>query len=721
MYLNKNDGELLICLSGNPDFMNLFSFGINKCLLLLCAAVVTLGISFDVNAQDGVESLISEAVREEALSSGSTFTFIDFERFAPRNALDMLNRVPGFSVTNDDQGRGLGQASTNVLVNGKRLSSKSQNVFDQLRRVSVDNVEYIEIVDGATLDLPGLSGQVANVITRGGEISGRYEYRTTHRPKYAEPLWFAGELSVSGTSNNLDWNAAYSHGAGRGAAGGPGIISDANHIVTERREVLLQFTGEFPRLSGGLTWNGPNDTVANLNVQYNRNYQDNSNDEQRDVVNGVDSFRDFDNTGRGYGYEAGGDIEFSLGAGTLKLIALERFNRSKNSSETALSFADASPTTGSRFANQSETGERIGRAEYRWDMLGGNWEIDAEAAFNRFDRSSQFSNLDTSGTFARVELPNSSGEVTEDRYEMILTYGRTLMEGLSMQLGVGGENSELSQSGPGGLTRTFWRPKGSLSLAWTPNDDLDVSLNIARRVGQLSFGQFLSNVDLVLGNANAGNAELKPAQRWETRLQIKRNFGDWGSTNLQLYANHFDDYIDIIPLPGGGESQGNIDNAELYGLNSTNTINLDPMGWEGVRLDLNFTLEESRIKDPLTGVERDFSNQYDRRANINLRHDIPGTDWAWGMGVQYNHVQPSYRLSQVDRNYEGPTYTVAFIEHKDFYGLTANLQVFNMTDGRAVYYRTVYDGLRDGGAVSFHEHRDLSVQPIFNLRVTGNF
>jgi len=98
-------------------------------------------------------------------------------------------------------------------------------------------------------------------------------------------------------------------------------------------------------------------------------------------------------------------------------------------------------------------------------------------------------------------------------------------------------------------------------------------------VGQLSFGQFLAQVDLVQGNANAGNVELKPTLSWDTNIQVKRNFGDWGSTTLQLYRNDYDDYIDIIPLPGGGESQGNIPSAKLYGLNWNSTINLDP--WAG--------------------------------------------------------------------------------------------------------------------------------------------
>lgn len=689
---------------------------IRRALLTAIICVVSAGV-YAQNAVDTPDTAELTIVPTTA----RIFTLVDFERFAPRNALDMLQRVPGFVVRGGDQGRGLGQANTNVLINGQRLSSKSQDIFDQLSRVTVDNVERIEIVDGSTLDMPGLSGQVANVITSFGGISGRYEYRTTHRPKYAEPAWFGGSLSANGSTADLEWNAAFNHGTGRGGAGGPGIISDGNDVITEMRDVRIRFIGEFPRLSGSLKWNGQGGMIANLNAQYNRNYQDSSNDEARDLVTGVDQFRDFDFHGRGSGFELGGDFEFDLGPGRLKLIGLERRNRNDNRSDSELIFSDASATTGNRFASQSENNERIGRMEYRWDMLGGNWEVDLEAAYNSFEQSSQFFSLEPSGDLVEEPLPNSAGEVSEDRYEMILTHGRTLARGLTMQLAVGGEQSELAQAGHSGLTRDFWRPKGSLSLAWTPKQGLDLSLNIARRVGQLSFGQFLANVDLAFGNANAGNELLQPTLRWEYNVQVKQNLGDWGSTTVQLYTNRYDDYIDIIPLAAGGESQGNIDDAKLSGIEWTSTINFDPMGWEGLRLDLSLTAEESAIDDPLTGRERPFSNHYDREADFTLRHDVPGTDWAWGVGAQYNHVLPAYRLSQVELNYEGPTYTRAFIEHKDVFGLTANLNVFNLTDGRAIYRRTVYDGLRTGGNVLFHEYRDMSVQPIFTLQVTGNF
>ena len=667
------------------------------------------------------ESGAPEAAAPAASTAARVFTLLDFERFAPRNALDMLNRVPSFSVRSNNQGRGLGQASTNVLINGKRVSSKSQDIFDQLRRVTVENVERIEIVDGASLELPGLSGQVANVITVYGDISGSYEWRTMHRPKYADPSWWGGELSVNGSTANLEWNAAYTHGSGRGGAGGVGVISDANGDITELRNVRIKFIGEFPRLSGSLKWTGENDTSANLNVQYNENKNDFSNDEARDPLSGIDSFRDFDNDGRGSGYEIAGDYEFASGPGFLKLIALERYNENDFGQVSRLIFDDDSPTSGNRFRGTSETGERILRSEYRWDMWGGDWQVDLEAARNSLDQTSRLFNLEPTGEFTEVPLPNGTGEVEEDRYEMFVSYGRTLFDALSLQVDVGVENSTLEQTGPGGLRRKFRRPKGQVSLAWTTAAGTDLSFGIARRVGQLSFGDFLASVSLAQENANAGNVQLVPTLTTEASFEIEKTWGEWGSSNLRIYRRWLDDYIDIIPIPGGGESSGNIDNADLYGFRLSGTVTLDSAGWEGARIDLNMTIEDSEVADPLTGEPRYFSNFYDRRADINLRHDIAGTDWAWGIGVQYNRVQPSYRLSQVAVDYEGPTYTFGFVEHKDFYGLTVNFNVFNMSDGRAIFERTVYNGLRTDGDIAYHEARDLSVQPIFRLEITGNF
>ena len=114
---------------------------------------------------------------EDANSSTQSFVPADFAQYAPRTALDMVSQIPGFSISGSDGSRGFGQASQNVLINGQRISSKSTSARDALSRIPATNVEKIEIVDGASLDIPGLSGQVANVTAKANGISGTWTYR----------------------------------------------------------------------------------------------------------------------------------------------------------------------------------------------------------------------------------------------------------------------------------------------------------------------------------------------------------------------------------------------------------------------------------------------------------------------------------------------------------------------------------------------------------------
>lgn len=656
-------------------------------------------------------------------AAGEVYTPADFARFAPRNALDMLNQVPGFRLQQQDQGRGLGQASENVLINGERLASKSDSVFDQLSRISADRVVRIEIVDGASFGIPGLSGQVANVVTSGGAISGRFEYRAVWRPKYARPSYGGGEVSVSGTSGNVEWTGAYRHGAGRGGAGGGRgtFIYDGDGNLIETRERLLWFKGEFPQLSGRMKWNVPGGTMVNLSATGSLSDTKFNNDEYRIPVSGVPVFRDFLNVDKGYSYDFSGDVDFALGPGRLKLIGIERFEQSDGPAISLFIYDDGRPTTGSRFWTDSKSGERIARAEYRWDMLGGNWQVDGEAAFNRLDRVATFGLLQPDGEFDNQPFPGGTGGVTEDRYETIVTHNRTLAKGLTMQLGAGGEYSKLAQTGAGGLTREFWRPKGSLNLAWTAEPGLDLSLKLARTVGQLSFGAFLATVNLQNDNSNAGNVRLVPQQAWEADLELKKNLGKWGSATVRAYGRLIDDYIDIIPVPGG-ESPGNIEGtARLLGVGMNGTFNLDPLGWKGAKITTSTRYEATNLADPLTGEDRPFSGQTWFNQDTSLRWDVPNSNWATGVGFQSQLNERYVRLFETGLNYEGPIYGYAFIEHKDVLGLTVSLNVFNFNAGESYNERIVYTGLRDRSPILFVEDTRNDVSTIYRLQVKGSF
>ncbi|KLI64283.1 TonB-dependent receptor plug domain-containing protein [Aurantiacibacter marinus] len=659
---------------------------------------------------------------QETASGTRVFMPADFARFVPRNALDMLNEVPGFTLRGEDGQRGLGQASANVLINGQRITNKSDGIFTQLQRIATDRVERIEIVEAATLGIAGLSGQVANVITRPSDISGRFNYRAGFRPKYARPSFIGGEVSLSRSSEALEWTVAVSNGVGRGAAGGgEAFIFDPQGNVIETRDIRMQFIADQPRVSGSLQWTSPGGAIVNTNANYRRVYENFRDNQQRDLTVGVDRFRMFEDRNRGWGYEFGSDVEFGLGPGRLKLIGLERYSRNRGRSDSIISFEDGRPDNGSRFASRTETGERIGRAEFSWAMLGGDWQLDGEAAFNRLNRSAQLFELDATGGFAEIAFPNGTGGVTEDRYETILTHSRSLADNLTLQIGAGGEYSIISQTATNGLTRSFWRPKGSANLAWQVEEGLDVSLEVARRVGQLSFGDFLASVSLNQDQQNAGNVELVPQQSWEAQLDVTKTLGRWGSTELRFYGREIEDFVEFIPVSGGRETRGNIDSASVYGIRSNSTFQLAPLGFNGAQLDLTIDWDRTSLTDPLTGETRKWSGNRDLEIDATLRHDIPGSDWAWGVGLDYDRAQPYFRLGETGRNYEGPIYTFAFVEHKDVFGMTGSLTVFNLTDGRARQDRFVYDGYRDRSSLLFRETQDLSVQPIFNFSLSGDF
>ena len=145
----------------------------------------------------------------------------------PRNALDMLNNVPGFAIVESDtERRGLGQATGNVLINGERFSGKSTDIFTELRRISAANVTRIEIVDGATLNISGLSGQVANIITANRGLSGNFVYRPQIRARRTPARLLNGEISINGSLDPAtQYSLSFRNDSFRNGNAGPEMVS----------------------------------------------------------------------------------------------------------------------------------------------------------------------------------------------------------------------------------------------------------------------------------------------------------------------------------------------------------------------------------------------------------------------------------------------------------------------------------------------------------------
>ncbi len=650
------------------------------------------------------------------------YTPVDFARYAPKNALDMLSQVPGFDIRDSAQQRGLGQATGNVLFNGVRPSSKSDDLFAQLVRIPADTVTRIEIVDGASLEIPGLSGQVANIVFEaGGGVSGQFSWSPEFRPHNTDPLFTRGDISVSGKSGTVAWEAALNNQESwRGGADGVTQILAADGSLLQDRFDVVTSERDTPKISGKITWDPAGSSVAHANAHYQRIYERSDEIGERTTPGLPDELRTVRQRSDSWNYEFGADYEFALGPGRFKAIGLRSFRHEPFLVDVVSTFSDGSPALGERFTQTGDLGETIARGEYGWKMFGGDWQIAGEAAYNTLDNVSALFVLDPDGEFEEVPFPGGTGGVSEDRYEGSLSFGRGLTSKLSFQLNLAAEHSTIVQTGANGLSRSFLRPKGKLSFAWKASDDLDAAFSIQRRVLQLSFYDFLARAFIDDDNANSGNNDLRPQQDWSYEGEINKKLGVWGKTQLRFIYRDVSDFVDIIPVEGG-ESVGNIDKSWAAAIVSSSTINLDPAGIKGMKLDATFVLQKSSLRDPFTGETRQWSGFNTRQANIALRHDIPDTSWAWGADFNHNYVLPRYRSNQVDRNWEGPWFGSVFVEHKDVFGLTVRARVGNILGARQYRERVVYEGLRGDSPISFIEDRDRRIGPIFAFSVRGNF
>lgn len=696
-----------------------------KSTISLSAVAAALS-ALPVAAQDA--TVAGDTLPPVAASAGATgtarqvFAPADFARYAPKNAYDMLVQVPGFSIRDNENLRGLGQATGNVLFNGERPSNKADDMYTQLSRIPAENVERIEIVDGATLDIPGLSGQVANIVYRADNISGQFSWKPEFRAHYTDALFTRADVSVRGRSGQIEYEAALSNDdSARSGAGGPTLIYDGAGNIIERREDSWNTHYDTPKLSGRITWDPPGDTVANLGGHYQRKYDRYYEDGVRTSPGTPDRIRTVYENADSWNYEVSGDYQFGFGPGKLKLIGLRRFSHEPYKQEIVTTPVGGI-ATGDRFAQTGDLGETIARGEYQWKLFGGDWQLSGEAAFNTLDNVASIAVLDPSGAWVDQPFDGGTGGVSEDRYEGLLSFGRKLTDKLTVQIVAGAEHSTITQTGANGLTRSFFRPKGSLTLAWAPSADFDASLKIRRRVLQLSFYDFLARAFLNDGNENQSNNDLRPQQDWSYELEINKKLGAWGSTKLYLVFRDVEDRVDVVPVgTNGGEGVGNIAKAKAGAVEWSSTINLDPAGIKGMKVESSALFQKSSLRDPFTGEKRQWSGFTDRVVDVSVRHDIPGSDWAWGAGANYSHYQPSYRRNQSDKVWEGPVFANVFVEHKNVMGLTVRAQIRNIANARSKRDRTVYTGVRGQSPIAFVEERDRLIGPIFAVSVRGNF
>lgn len=634
----------------------------------------------------------------------------------------MVEQIPDFSISETSDDRGIGQASQNVLINGQRVAGKSNDAETALQEISATAVVRIELTDGARLGIPGLTGRVANVIVRSSAVRVQYRWEAQQRRNIEDQI-LNGGVSMSGRIGASDFTLSLSNNTGHRRGGdGYEIVTDAAGALLATRDQLESFHREVPRLAGTLHREWSDGAVLNLNLsgQYRRDL--NRLFAVTRLTGSTTPRDDLLRIGRRqWAMEGGGDYAFALGAGRLKIIALQRyahddltsFSRRQDRSVGAIA-------TGSRFTQLSDEGESVLRGEYGWQTPHGSWSVSLEGAYNFADVASAFDSLEPDGSFRPIPLPGATTFVDEMRAEALITRGMTLSPGLTLQATGGGEFSRIRQTSAGGLSREFVRPKGSLALTWTASARLTLNATLSRRVGQLSFEDFATAVDLESGNGTAGNVNLVPEQAWRGEVEIARTLGAFGSVTLGGYAERISDIVDAIPISATEEGIGNLPRATRYGANARGTFNLDALGWRGARIDASGEVSTSRVLDPLTLTHRRVSGDQVSAWSVTFRHDIPGSPLAWGASISRTINGPYYRLDEYFRAAQRPSFALVYVEHKDVHGLTVRADLRNLLGTYDDIRRDVYVDRRNG-PVAFRERQSRFIHLFGALTISGSF
>ncbi|MEA3034075.1 MAG: hypothetical protein QOH86_2091, partial [Sphingomonadales bacterium] len=490
-----------------------------------------------------------------------------FARYSPSNALEIVQRVPGFSLdSGDTEVRGFGQAAGNVVINGQRPSSKSDTLQTVLARIPASRVARVEVGPG---DLFGseYSGkaQVLNLIlTEGGGLAGTVT--GTLRRDFTGKLYPEGSASALVRRGKSSFNVAATFNNNATTEEGYDTLKSLPdlHLLEYRRKVNATRDPN-GSITGSWDYNGGPNRTAHLNGRYALELF--SLTQSNHVIPAGNAERDDRLTERYHRreLEIGGDVTRPLAGGGLKLIGLVR-RRHRDNHDVSFNRSLGGATLLGGFAQdlEDQRDESVLRLVWnRANLAGWSVETGAEGVLNELDSNVNFYEIAAGGARTRIDLPVDQAVVKEYRGEAFVNAGKALSKTLRMDLGLTYEASRLTVSGDATAERTlkFLKPKASFD--WRPSPAWHAQLSIARTVAQLQFEDFISSAELTTSRVNGGNANLVPQRAWELGAVLEHPVLGDGLLKLEGGYQRIQLVQDRVPTPQGFDAPGNLGDGEL--------------------------------------------------------------------------------------------------------------------------------------------------------------
>ncbi len=663
---------------------------------------------------------VAEPVAGEAATARTTaYPAAFFTAFAPATALDIVRRVPGFTIEQiDEEVRGFGGAAGNVVFNGARPSSKSDSLETILARIPANRVLRVEIGPGDLYgsDYSGKS-QVLNVIlTAEGGIDGNLTVKARRDfTGHVTPNVEASVLIRRGVSSiSL---AANTNRFGSTEEGFDRVIALPGGEQLEFREKVNTIRETDPFVSASWGMEPAPDRSFHLNARYAPSRfklgQTNRVTPATGPVRDDRLFQDFKDTG----YELGGDITRPLADGALKLVTLAN-RRDRENSESAFNRVTGQTVGGFEQIADSRYDEAVGRLSWsRGNLLGLSFEIGGELAYNRLENATELFVIDDGGARTRIDLPIDQAVVDELRTETYVNAGKQFSPGFRVDGALAFETSKLTVSGDASEKRSLKFLKPSLTLDWKPGSGWHAQLIARRTVAQLNFFDFISNAELASGQVNGGNAELQPQRSWEGRATIEHPLLGKGLVKLELGYDRVSLLQDRVLTPEGFDAPGNLGTGTRRFAKLNLDAPLDRLGLANVQLRSEATFQKTGVRDPLSGERRGWSGFWPEwEWNVELRRDAGPLSFG-GMLSDRDKIT-FFRTDEIDSNFNSGPFMTAFAEYRPDARTTLRLDLDNVLQTAGQRNRQFFDPNRGVPLPVADEFRDRNshIAVTFSIR-----
>jgi len=634
-----------------------------------------------------------------------------FASMGLETAYDMVLRIPGFVLDDGSAVRGFAGAVGNVLIDGQRPASKTDDLISVLQRIPVAQIERIDLIRGGApgIDMLGKT-VVANVIRgKAKGFSGVAVY-SQYKPEDV-PVDPGVRLQGTWRGANRTFEAALvladyhdnTQGSGPHDILAPdGRLLDASsmHNSAPNGQSIATAAYEAPLFGGKVR--------VNLTLE-DQPYRLLNQDDFKVAGPEVERVRQ-DQTDGELGLHYTRDLARGL---SLEVVGLQHLNRTSYDSVFDI-------TSDDQVFRVGETGgESIARGILHWRPVSA-LTVDAggEFAFNWLKTSTLFTD-----NGAPVALPAANVRIREDRGEAFTTATWRSTPKLTLEAGLRAEASTISSSGDVVLNKTLVYPKPRLVLTWSPDADDQARVRVEREVGQLNFNYFAATATLNGPGVFPGNPNLVPQTDWAFEAAWDRHFWKDAVVSLTVRRLALQDVIDQLPVvtsSGVLNEPGNIGGGSENDLAASFNLPLARFGIAGATIRGSGTWRASRVTDPTTGDGRPISGEHPVDAELHFSQDLPKWKLNWGVDTYFGYSQRYYYFDEIDTDRMANWDTV-FVEYKPRPDLSLRMELDNANRGAYSITRQVYDGPRSLDPLDFTDFQEHRFGLVSYIRIRKTF